>query len=130
MVQKNRKCFSQASTSGGGKVPRLCCRKEVEEDAAAGFANTTDWRLRDYRTTGFQYKADDLVDVPEDVPAADNAFARAARSEAAAWPEKEVERAESIHRGLVGKDCYAAPGSKMATTVRDEPDLQVGNGRR
>jgi hypothetical protein len=82
------------------------------------------------QTTGSRYKANDLVDAPEDVRVADSASARAEHSEAVAWREMEVELAESRHHGLDGKDYYAGPGSRMATIERHEPGLQVDNGRR
>ena len=102
----------------------------MEEDDAVEFANTTGWRMKDYRTIGFQYKANGPVDAPEDVRVADNAFARAAHSEAAAWPEKEVAQAELRHHELVDRGCYVEPGRRMVTAERHEPGLQVGNGRR
>lgn len=99
-------------------------------DDAVGFANTTGWRMRDCRTIGFRCKVDDLVGAPEDVRVADNAFARAAHSGAAAWLEKVVGQAESKHHEPGGKGCYVEPRRMMATVERYEPGLQVGNGRR
>lgn len=102
----------------------------MEVDDAVGFANTTGWRTKDYRTTGFRCKADDLVDAPEDVRVADNAFARAAHSEAVAWPEKVAEQVESIHHEPGDTDYYVEPGRRMATIERHESGLQLGNDRR
>lgn len=130
MVQKNRRHFSQTLTRGGVCVPRLCCRREAGEDDAAGFANTTGWRPKGCQTIGTQCKADDLVDAPEAVQVAGNAFARAAHSEAVAWPEKEVEQVESRHHEPVCRGYCVELGSRMVTIERHEPGLQVGNGRR
>jgi hypothetical protein len=82
------------------------------------------------QTTGSRYKADDLVGALEGVQVVDNASARAEHSEAVAWREMEVGRAESRHREPDGKDYYAEPGSRKATIERHGPGLQVDNGRR
>lgn len=59
-----------------------------------------------------------------------NASARAEHSGAVAWREMEVGLAGLRHRGLDGKDYYAEPGSRMATTEIYGPGLQVGIDRR
>jgi hypothetical protein len=124
-------CFNRTSNLANRWCTKPCCRKRLEEDAAAGLASTTGWWMKDLlQTTGFRYKANGLVDAPGDVQVVDNASARAEHSGAVAWREMEVEQAESRHRGLDGKDYYAEPGSKMATTERHEPGLQVDTGRR
>lgn len=61
---------------------------------------------------------------------AGNASARAEHSGAVAWREMEVGLAGLRHRGLDGKDYYAGPGSRTATTETCGPDLQVDNDRR
>ena len=81
----------------------LCCKRRWAGVVDAGFASTTDWKKDFLRTTDSRCKGDGLVGAPVDVRVADNASARAERSEAVARHEKEEEQAKSRHHGLVGK---------------------------
>lgn len=108
----------------------LCCRRRWAGVVDAGFASTTDWKKDFLRTTDSRCKGGGLVGAPVDVRVADNASARAERSEAVVRHEKEEEQAKSRHHGLVGKGYYAEPGRRKAIVERREPGLQVGNVHR
>lgn len=118
------------SSRTNGQATSLCCRRRWAGVVDAGFASTTDWKKDFLRTTDYRCKEGGLVGAPVDVRVADNASARAERSEAVARHEKEEEQAKSRHHGLVDKGCYAEPGRRKATVERREPGLQVGNVHR